>query len=117
MNQFTRQNIVSKLAQARIEAGISQQELARRIGTQKPNISRIENGQQNLSVDTIVKIAHALNKDVFFDLIERDETCYSLRLYDYELLTFSMEDAGLAGIKTKILSIANSIIMKNNHNV
>ena len=110
MKQFTRKNIVSMLAQARIEAGISQQELARRIGTQKPNISRIENGQQNLSVDTIIKIAHALNKDVSFDLTERNENCYSLRLYDDELLTFSMEDAGLAGIKTKILSVNNALL-------
>ena len=59
-----RQKIVSSLISARLEAGISQQELANRIGTQKPNICRIESGQQNISVDTMLKIASALGKDL-----------------------------------------------------
>jgi transcriptional regulator with XRE-family HTH domain len=40
----SRQKIISSLAEARMEAGLSQQELANRIGTHKPNISRIESG-------------------------------------------------------------------------
>lgn len=100
-----RQEIISKLIQARLEAGISQQELAKRIGTKKPNISRIESGQQNLSLDMMSKITNALNKDVSVNFTEKITNHYSLRLYDTELLTFSMEDAGLAGIETKILSI------------
>ena len=103
-----RQKIVSRLVEARMASGVSQQELANRIGTQKPNISRIESGQQNISLDTLLKIASALNKDVAIDLKEKSEppiSRYSLRLYDEELLTFSMEDAGLAGMKTAILSV------------
>ena len=57
----SRQKIISSLAEARMEAGLSQQELANRIGTHKPNISRIESGQQNISLDTMLKIASALN--------------------------------------------------------
>ena len=53
-----RQRIVSALTEARLEFGISQQELANRIGTQKPNISRIESGQQNISLDTMLKIPY-----------------------------------------------------------
>ena len=34
---------------------------------------------------------------------------YSLRLYDDELLTFSIEDAGLAGIQTKILTVNKTL--------
>ena len=103
-----RQQIISALTEARMEAGISQQELASRIGTKKPNISRIESGQQNISLDTMLKIAAALNKEGSFDLKEPARpvvTRYSLRLYDEELLTFSMEDAGLSGLKTSLLTV------------
>ena len=101
-----RQRIVSELTEARLASGISQQELAKRIGTQKPNISRLESGQINISLDTMLKYAAALNKDVSIDLSEKKEapvSRYSLRLYNEDLLTFSMEDAGLSGMKTQIL--------------
>jgi len=103
----SRQSIVSSLTAARMEAGLSQQELANRIGTHKPNISRIESGQQNISLDTMLKIASALNKEVSFELKDKPVapvSRYSLRLYDEELLTFSMEDAGLSGMKTSLLT-------------
>ena len=44
-----RQSIVQKLTQARLEKGLSQEQLAKRIGTQRSNICRIEKGTQNLS--------------------------------------------------------------------
>ena len=103
-----RQKIVSALTEARLAAGVSQQELAERIGTQKPNISRLESGQINISLDTMLKYAAALNKDVSIDLSEKKEAPvhrYCLRLYDENLLTFSMEDAGLSGMRTQILWI------------
>ncbi|MBR1683781.1 MAG: helix-turn-helix domain-containing protein [Clostridia bacterium] len=105
---MARQKIVSTLAEARMASGVSQQELANRIGTQKPNISRLESGQQNISLDTMLKIASALNKDITIDLKEKTEpptSRYSLRLYDEELLAFSMEESGLAGMKTRLLSV------------
>ena len=38
--------------------------------------------------------------------IEEEQTVrYSLRLYDEELLTFSMEDGGLSGLRTSLLSV------------
>jgi len=106
-----RQKIVSSLTAARMEAGLSQQELANRIGTHKPNISRIESGQQNISLDTMLKIASALNKEISFELKDKQAPAvshYSLRLYDEELLTFSMEDAGLSGMKTTLLTTNDS---------
>ena len=106
-----RQKIVSSLTAARMEAGLSQQELANRIGTHKPNISRIESGQQNISLDTMLKIASALNKEISIELKDKQAPAvshYSLRLYDEELLTFSMEDAGLSGMKTTLLTTNDS---------
>ena len=69
-----RQEIVSKLTQARLEKGLSQEQLAKRIGTQRSNICRIEKGTQNLSLDLMLKIAEALAKDVSVMLEERCST-------------------------------------------
>lgn len=106
-----RQRIISTLTEARIEKGLSQQALADMIGTKRSNICRLESGGQNISLDTLLKISAALGKDVSFVLNERNEemnnniTNYSLRLYDDELLTFSLHREGLAGLTAKILSV------------
>lgn len=39
------------------------------------------------------------------------DNCYTLRLYDDELLTFSLEEKGLEGLKSYIISINED--MKN----
>jgi len=101
-----RQSIVQKLTQARLEKGLSQEQLAKRIGTQRSNICRIEKGTQNLSLDLMIKIAEALDKDVSVMLEERSSTMekvYSLRLYDKTLLTFTLEERGLEGLQATIL--------------
>lgn len=54
--------------------GLSQEQLAKRIGTQRSNICRIEKGTQNLSLDLMLKIAEALDKDVSVMLEERSST-------------------------------------------
>ena len=79
-----RQSIISKLTQARLEKGISQAQLAEMIGTQRSNICRIESGTQNLSLDMLIKISQALDKDVSVILDERSDTMsnnYVLKLY------------------------------------
>jgi len=45
-----------------LSKGISQEELARMIGTQRSNICRLESGAQNLTVDMLIKITAALGK-------------------------------------------------------
>ena len=103
-----RQKIISILTAARIEKGISQQALAEMIGTKRSNICRMESGAQNISLDTLLKVAGALGKDVSVILEDRgnDEVDkYSLRLYDEELLTFSLRDEGLAGMRATVLSV------------
>ncbi len=102
-----RQKIVSSLTAARMEKGLSQEALARMIGTQRSNICRLESGARNISLDTLLRISSALGKEVRFSLVEKTpevQQRYSLRLYDEELLTFSMEDAGLSGLKTQLLT-------------
>lgn len=101
-----RQEIVSKLTQARLEKGLSQAQLAEMVGTQRSNICRIENGGQNLSLDLLIKIADALGKDVSVLLEEKSvemSNIYNLKLYDDILVTFSLEEKGLEGLVVEVL--------------
>lgn len=47
---------------ARIEAGITQAELARRVGTSQANISKLEHGTLNPSFDMARRVAAGLGK-------------------------------------------------------
>ena len=49
------------ITEARLYAGISQAELAKRIGTQQPSIARAENGELEPSVGFLQKVAKAVN--------------------------------------------------------
>lgn len=103
----SRQRIIQKLTQARLEKGLTQEQLARRIGTQRSNICRIESGTQNLTLDMMLRIAEALGKDIRIMLEERSKpmtNVYSLRLYDEDLITFSLEEKGLEGLQANILA-------------
>lgn len=101
----SRQNIISQLTQARLEKGLSQEQLAELIGTKRSNICRIESGAQNLSLDLMIKISKALGKDIKLSFEERSKqmNVYSLKLYDEELITFSLEEKGLEGLHVNIL--------------
>lgn len=64
----SRYEAISLLMSARKEQNITQKELAERIGTQKSNISRFENGSCNPSLDFLVKVAHGLGKELHIEL-------------------------------------------------
>ena len=101
-----RQEIVSKLTQARLEKGLSQAQLAEMVGTQRSNICRIENGDQNLSLDLLIKITDALGKDISVLLEGKGvemSNVYNLKLYDDILVTFSLEEKGLEGLVVEVL--------------
>lgn len=49
------------LIKYRMDHGLTQQELALRVGTSYSQISRIESGRHKTSIDTLVRIAHALD--------------------------------------------------------
>lgn len=52
------------LKQARKEAGLTQEELARKLDTKKSAISRIENHAEDIKLSTLEKFAHALGKQL-----------------------------------------------------
>ena len=52
------------LIKYRMDHGLTQQELAERVGTSHSQISRIESGRQKTNLDTLLRIARALNLKV-----------------------------------------------------
>ncbi len=51
-----------KLRNARERAGITQAQLAYKLNTQPSAISRIESGEQNISIEYLVKICNAIGR-------------------------------------------------------
>jgi UDP-N-acetylglucosamine 1-carboxyvinyltransferase len=58
------QKIGHLITKIRQERGLTQAEFARRLGTSQSAVNRIEQGKQNLSLDTISRISTALGKDI-----------------------------------------------------
>jgi transcriptional regulator with XRE-family HTH domain len=59
------------LQELRIKAGLTQRELAMRVGCAQSEISRIEHGERSISVDRLQQLATALNVPVAALLGER----------------------------------------------
>lgn len=62
MKESTRSMVVRQLKEARKGQGMTQEELAQLVGTKKSNISRLESGRYNPSLDFLVKVADGLGK-------------------------------------------------------
>ena len=56
--------IIEEIILARKEKNLSQKDLAELIGTRQSNISRLECGNYNPSLDFLNKIAHAMGKEL-----------------------------------------------------
>jgi transcriptional regulator with XRE-family HTH domain len=91
-----RQKILRRVRTARWKKEMSQEALAEAIGTSRTNISRIESGNKNVSLDQVVRMADAMGYNV--DLVMEEpavygdpDTEYSVRLYDEELFSFRFE--------------------------
>ncbi|NBG89358.1 helix-turn-helix transcriptional regulator [Isachenkonia alkalipeptolytica] len=63
-----RYDIISQIIEVRKSMKMTQEELAKRAGTRKSNISRLESGDYNPSLDFLIKIANSLGKDVHIDI-------------------------------------------------
>ncbi|TDO94226.1 helix-turn-helix protein [Halanaerobium saccharolyticum] len=58
-----------KILLLRLDKGLSQEELAARAGMKQSVISRIENGESEPRIETVNRIAKALNRKVKIDLV------------------------------------------------
>jgi len=61
--------IISEIIRARIEQNLTQEDLAKRIGTSQANISRLESGNYNPSLRFLKKVARGLGKKIHISLI------------------------------------------------
>ena len=59
-----RLDIVRQVKEVRKAEGMTQEELAELVGTKKSNISRLESGRYNPSLDFLVKVAGGLGKKI-----------------------------------------------------
>lgn len=57
--------LIDTLLSMRKKSGLTQEEIATRMGTQKGNISRLEKGASNPSWKTIQNYAHACGFEIF----------------------------------------------------
>jgi DNA-binding XRE family transcriptional regulator len=66
--------IAEQVSARRQELGLSQQELARLVGTTQSSIARLERGGRPPRIDTLLKIGDALQCDLRVELIPRAGT-------------------------------------------
>ena len=70
-NEYGKQlEIAYQILQLRKQKKMSQAELAKRIGTKQSNIARMEAGQQNLTTDTLQKIASIFKRDLKIEFVK-----------------------------------------------
>lgn len=63
-----RYEAIEQIIKARKEQNMTQSELAKRVGTQKSNISRLESGNYNPSLDFLTKVAESLGKSLSVEI-------------------------------------------------
>ena len=61
--------IGEKLKSERLKAGMTQEQLAAKIGTKKSYISRIENGHADVQLSTLFRIFQGLGRKVSFTIL------------------------------------------------
>jgi DNA-binding XRE family transcriptional regulator len=64
--------IADRVAERRVERGLSQRELAVLVGTTQSAIARLERGGRPPRIDTLLKIAEALDCDLAVELVPRN---------------------------------------------
>lgn len=62
--KILRENTAREMKDIRKEQKITQNELAKKIGTKKSNISRFESGKYNPTLDFMAKMADGLGKEI-----------------------------------------------------
>ncbi|MBI4994980.1 helix-turn-helix transcriptional regulator [Candidatus Peregrinibacteria bacterium] len=65
LEEYEKLYIGAQIKKIRRKMGMKQLELARKLKTSQSVIARIENGRQNLTLKTLILIAHVLGKKLF----------------------------------------------------
>lgn len=65
-------HVASNLLFLRRFRGLSQQEVAKKVGTSQPAIARIEGGQENITLETLQRLTEALQGSFFVSIKPRE---------------------------------------------
>ena len=78
INEDFRYSLGKMIVSAREEQGITQKELSSRCGIPQPNLSLIESGKANPSINTVTKIIDALDRRLMMYLVydEKEDDAY-----------------------------------------
>ena len=68
----TEYELIEKLIKARLEANLTQKELAQKCGMKQSNISRLESGKGNPTIRFLEKLANSLDCDLVIELRKRE---------------------------------------------
>lgn len=63
--------ISRQLISLRIARGLTQKDLAEKVGTSQSVIARIENGEQNITINTLNKLTNALEANLRIKLLAK----------------------------------------------
>jgi transcriptional regulator with XRE-family HTH domain len=61
-------DVATRVIQYRVRHGLSQAELARRLGTRQPNVARLESGEHEPTIATLSLLAQVLKQDFSVDI-------------------------------------------------
>ncbi len=99
--------------QLREERGITQESLARELGTTQSAVARIERGEQNLSTEMLSKISQALQRPI----VEISKGALNIKIEGGRKLSGTIETKtsknGAMGLLAAILLNKNTTILKN----
>jgi ribosome-binding protein aMBF1 (putative translation factor) len=61
-------DVATRVIQYRVRHGLSQAELAKRLGTRQPNVARLESGEHEPTIATLSLLAQVLKQDFSVDI-------------------------------------------------
>lgn len=67
MEKGIKEQVGKLIRETRKAKGLTQKELGERIGVAESTLSRFENGEQNLTLETLARISDALETNIFID--------------------------------------------------
>ena len=71
LNKEIRTEFAKQMREIRLRQNLTQQVLADRVGTKKSNISRMESGRYNPSLDFMVRVADCMGQHISITLEEQ----------------------------------------------
>ena len=66
--------VAAELVRHRSENGLSQREFAERLGVSQPRVAKLESGEHNPDVNTLVNISRATGLEFVIDIAPADQT-------------------------------------------